>query len=62
MKFLTRKAAALRVGKNLSTIYRWEERGLISFTLDLCREDRLLEAAKKSGARVGRPRATRRTV
>ena len=62
MNFLTRKAAAVRVGKSLSTIYRWEERGLLAFTLDLCREDRLLEAAKKSGARVGRPRATRRTA
>ncbi|TFD09804.1 hypothetical protein E3T26_14345 [Cryobacterium sp. TMT1-21] len=62
MKFLNRKDAAKRVGKSLSTIYRWEERELLTFTLDLCREDRLLEAAKKSGARVGRPRATRRTA
>ncbi|POH63621.1 MULTISPECIES: hypothetical protein [Cryobacterium] len=60
MKFLNRKDAAVRVGKNLSTIYRWEERGLLAFTLDLCREDQLLEAAKKSSAQVGRPRAARR--
>ncbi|MEB0303835.1 hypothetical protein QN345_00580 [Cryobacterium sp. 10I1] len=58
-KFLTRKEAAERVGKNLATIYRWEERELIVFVLDRVREVDLLAADKKARERRGRPRALR---
>lgn len=54
--FLDRKAAAERVGVNLSTIYRWEERKLLTFILGHVREADLLAAEKAARARRGRPR------
>jgi hypothetical protein len=52
-----RKGAAERVGKNLATIYRWEERGLLTFVLGRVRESDLLAAERAARARRGRPRA-----
>jgi transposase len=51
-----RKAAAERVGRSLSTIYRWEEAGLLIFTLDRVRESDLLAAEKRARDTRGRPR------
>ena len=56
MKWLSRKEAAERVGRNLVTIYRWERYGWLVFTLGRCNEQVLLEADRMSEAKNGRPR------
>jgi len=57
-----RKGAAKRVGRDVSTIYRWEERGEITFTLGRIRESDLLEADKRMRGRRGRPRKSAKSA
>lgn len=57
-----RKSAAQRVGRHLSTIYKWEERGWIRFVLGRVREVDLLKAEKLARERRGRPRARAATA
>lgn len=55
-RWLSRQQAARRVDRHLSTIYRWEERGLLTVAFDRIEEDRLLEVDRAMGKRRGRPR------
>lgn len=56
-----RKSAAQRVGRHLSTIYKWEDRGWLRFVLGHVREADLLAADKLARQRRGRPRNVRQT-
>ncbi len=62
MAIFDRQGAAARVGRDISTIYRWEERGVISFVLGRIREDDLLAADKRMREKRGRPRKSAKSA
>jgi hypothetical protein len=57
MAIFDRAGAAVRVGRDIRTIRRWESKGWLTFTLGRVRESDLLEAektARENGRRGGR--------
>ncbi|WP_144795715.1 hypothetical protein [Microbacterium paludicola] len=62
MAIFDRQGAADRVGRNMRTIRRWEEKGLLTFVLGRVRESDLLAAERAARQNRGGDRRSARVT